>query len=82
MTKALKKIHTVLFIFYTYLAAPSGGHVFDNKSETQPHPFSPEQRDALCHIFLPKMRKLIETMILTFRMDIEIAMQNFFQGTL
>ena len=30
MRKIFNKIHTLLIVFYTYLAAPSGGHVIDN----------------------------------------------------
>ena len=76
--KVLQNSHSFI-MFYTYSAAPSGGHIFNNKSSWNS---TPKLRNALCNISLPKMRKLIKTLILTFRKDIDIAMHYFFRDSL
>ena len=76
MTKRSYKIRTVLLystpIQQRHLAAM---FLTMNQAETQ----TPSKKNALRHIFLPKMRKLVKTMILTFRLDIDNAMHTFFR---
>ena len=54
VAKRFNKIHTVLSIFYAYLAAPSGGNVFDDTSSWNSWPPPP----SLYQIRLFGMRHL------------------------
>ena len=64
-------------ISYIYSPAPSGGHIFDNKSSWNSTHLLPQAKKRFLPYTFAQMRTLIKTTIFTFKMDIKIAMHTF-----